>query len=48
MIEHQSAQKFALDDVVIDYVKNGLKDAIWRGDGEFSEMGLQMPSKGDC
>ena len=35
MIEHQSAKKLALDDVVVDCVGNGLKDAIWRviGDG---------------
>ena len=45
MIGHQSAQKFALDDVVVDGIGNGLKDAIWRGDEKLSEMGLQMPSK---
>ena len=45
MIEHQSAQKFTLDTVLVDCVGNGLKDAIWRGDEELSEMGLQMPSK---
>ena len=48
MIEHQSAQKFALDDVVVDCVGNGLTDAIWKDDEELSDMGLQMPSKGDC
>ena len=48
MIEHQTAQKFALDDVVVDCVGNGLKDAIWRDDGGMSGMGLQIPSKGDC
>ena len=47
MIEHQSAQKFALDNVLIDCVGNGLKDAIWRIMKCFSKMGLQMPSKGD-
>ena len=49
MIEHQSAQKFALADarnnVLVDCVRNGLKDVIWKGDEELSEMGLQMPSK---
>ena len=49
MIEHQSAQKFALTDtrnnVLVDCVGNGLKDAILRGDEDLSEMGLQMPPK---
>ena len=40
MIEHYSAQKFELDDVVVDCVGNWLKDTIWRDDGELSEMGL--------
>ena len=40
MIEHWSAQKFALDSVLVDCVGNGLKDDIWRNDGELSEMGL--------
>ena len=29
----------------VDYTGNGLKYAIWKDDGEFSEMGLKMPSK---
>ena len=37
MIKQQSAQKFALDAVVVDCVGNGLKDAIWRDDGELSK-----------
>ena len=48
MIGHQSAQKFALDDVVVDGVGNGLKDAIQKDDGKLLEMGLQIPSKNDC
>ena len=34
MIEDQSAQKFALEDVLVDYVGNGLTDAIWRDGGQ--------------
>ena len=45
MIGHQSAQKFALEDVLVDYVGNGLKDAIWRDNGKLLDMGLQMPSR---
>ena len=48
MIEHWSAQKFAVDDVVVKGVWNGLKYVIWRDDGKLLEMGLQMPSKNDC
>ena len=44
MIEHYSAQKFTLDDVVVDCVGNRLKDAMWRNDGKLLEMGLWMPS----
>ena len=47
MIEHQSAQKFALDDVMVDCIGNRLKDSIWRNDGQLLEMGLQMPSRGN-
>ena len=32
MIEHWRAQKFALDDALVEYVWKGLTDAIWRGD----------------
>ena len=48
MIEHQSAQKIALDDIVVDCVGNGLKYTIQRNYGQFLEMGLKMPSEGDC
>ena len=47
MIEHKSAQKFTLDDVLVDCVGNGLKDAIWRIMASLLEMGLRMPSKSD-
>ena len=30
---------------MVDGVGNGIKDAIWRGDGKLLEMGLHMPSK---
>ena len=30
---------------MVDGVWNGLKDSIWRGDMESSEMGLNMPSR---
>ena len=30
---------------MVDGVGNGLKYAIWRGDGKLLEMGLHMPSK---
>ena len=40
MIEHLSAQKFVLDNVVVDCIRNGLKDAIWRNDGQLLEMSL--------
>ena len=33
--------------IMVDYTRNWLKDAIWRDDKELSEMGLQMPSKGN-
>ena len=33
---------------MVDGVGNGLKDAIWRGNENLLEMGLQMPSKNDC
>ena len=26
--------------MVVDYAENGLKDTIWRDDGELSEMGF--------
>ena len=49
MIEHQSAYKFTLADarsnVLVDCIGNTLKDAIWGGNKELSEMGLQIPSK---
>ena len=48
MIEHQMPKKFALEDVLVGYVGNELKDAIWRGNGQLLEMGLKMPSEGDC
>ena len=40
MIGHQSAEKFALEDVMVDGIGNGLKDAIWRRDGKLLETGL--------
>ena len=40
MIEHYSTQKFALDDVLIDYIGNELKDYIQRNDEEFFGDGL--------
>ena len=40
MIEHYSDQKFALADVLVDCVENGLIDSIWRGDKELLEIGL--------
>ena len=30
---------------MVDGIRNGLKDSIWRGDGKLLEMGLQIPSK---
>ena len=44
MIKHLSAQKFVthVPEVtpLVDYIENGLKDAVWRGDRESLEMGL--------
>ena len=34
--------------VVVDYVGNVLIDAIWRNHGYLLEMGLKVPSRGDC
>ena len=48
MIEHYSAQKFALDDVLVDYIGNELKDAIWRDNGKLLEMGLKIPFESGC
>ena len=32
-------------ELIVDDVRNGLTDAIWRDDGDSSEMGLRMPSR---
>ena len=48
MIEHQSVQKFALDDVLVDCVENELKDAIWRSGKEFIRDGLTDAIQSDC
>ena len=48
MIETRVPRKFALEDVLVDYVGNGLKYSIWRGNKQLLEMGLKMPSEGDC
>ena len=29
----------------VDYIGKRIKDAIWKDDGEFLEMGLKMPSR---
>ena len=31
--------------LIVGDVGNGLTDAIWRDDGESSDMGLRMPSR---
>ena len=40
MIGHYSAQKFALENMMVDGIGIGLKDAIYRGEGNLLEMGL--------
>ena len=40
MIGHYSAQKFALSDVMVDGIGNGLKYSIWKDDRKLLEMGL--------
>ena len=39
---HSPVHKVTL---LVDYIENGFKDATWRGDGESSEIGLQIPSR---
>ena len=34
--------------MLVDYIENGLKDAIWRNDDEFFEDGLIDAIQSDC